>query len=148
MLCFSLLRVQPLFGLGFYLFLPDVYLGSTMRRRHCYDTLSGGASVTGYGALKKARKVAIASFYATAIQVLIVTMGSEQYCVALWSDDMSAWLTRKIHALLPFALFNSLVARRLTLLLPIRENPAIQGLRDKLVADLKPSFRYIDCEKN
>ena len=36
-----------------------VYLGSTM---HCYDILSGGASVTGYSTLKKARKVAIASF--------------------------------------------------------------------------------------
>ena len=46
-----------------------------------------------------------------------------------------------------FCLFNSLVARRLTLLLPKRENPAIQGLRDKLVMDLKPCFRYIDYEK-
>ena len=44
---------------------------------HCYDTiLSGGASVTGNSDLKNARKVALASFYATAIQALIVTMGS------------------------------------------------------------------------
>ena len=48
---------------------------------------------------------------------------------------------------MPFVFFNSLVARRLTLLLPKRENPAIQGLRDKLVMDLKPCFRYIDNEK-
>ena len=47
------------------IFQGDVYLGSTM---HCYDILSGGASVTGYSVLKKARKVALASFYATAIQ--------------------------------------------------------------------------------
>ena len=46
---------------------------------HCYDILSGGASVTGYSVLKKARKVALASFYATAIQALLVTMGLEQY---------------------------------------------------------------------
>ena len=53
---------------------------------HCYyDILvSGGASVTGYtSGLKKARKVALASFYATAIQALIVTMGLEQYCITL-----------------------------------------------------------------
>ena len=42
---------------------------------HCYDILSGGASVTGYGVLKNVRKVALASFYATAIQALLVTMG-------------------------------------------------------------------------
>ena len=42
---------------------------------HCYDILSGGASVTGYSVLKNARKVALASFYATAIQALVVTMG-------------------------------------------------------------------------
>ena len=42
------------------IFQGDVYLGSTM---HCYDILSGGASlVTGYSDLKKARKVALASF--------------------------------------------------------------------------------------
>ena len=46
---------------------------------HCYDILSGGASVTGYGALKNARKGALASFYATAIQALLVrTLGLEQ----------------------------------------------------------------------
>ena len=43
---------------------------------HCYDiSLSGGASVTGDSDLKNARKVAaLASFYATAIQALIMTM--------------------------------------------------------------------------
>ena len=70
-----------------------------------------------------------------------MTMGSEQYCAAL-SDDMIDNFCDTA-----FCLFNSLVARRLTLLLPKSENPAIQGLRDKLVADLKPCFRYIDCEK-
>ena len=55
---------------------------------HCYaDILSGGASVTGYGVLKNARKVALASFYATAIQALLVTMGLEQYCDTL-SDNI------------------------------------------------------------
>ena len=66
------------------IFQGDVYLGSTM---HCYDTLSGGASVAGYSDLKKARKVVLASFYATAIQALIVTMGLEQYCDTL-TDNM------------------------------------------------------------
>ena len=97
---------------------------------HCYDILSGGASVTGNSALKNARKVALASFYG---QALIVTMGSEQYCVAL-SDDMIDNFCATA-----FSLFNSLVARRLTLLLPKRENPAIQGC-----------FRYsvrVDCDK-
>ena len=46
-----------------------------------------------------------------------------------------------------FSLFNSLVARRLTLLLPKRENPARQGLREKLVMDLKPCIRYLDGDK-
>ena len=44
-------------------------------------------SVNGYSDLKNARKVALASFYATAIHALIVTMGLEQYCVTL-TDDM------------------------------------------------------------
>ena len=35
-----------------------------------------------------------------------------------------------------FCLFNSLVARRLTLLLPKSKNPDMQVLRDKLVLDL------------
>ena len=98
-------------------------------------------SVTGYSDLKNARKVALASFYATAIQALIVTMGLEQYCVTL-TDDMI-----DIFCADAFCLFNSLVARRLTFLLPKSKNSAIQGLRDKLVMDLKPSFRYIDNEK-
>ena len=43
-----------------------------------YHYLAGGASVTGYSdSLKNARKVALASFYATAIQALIMTMGLE-----------------------------------------------------------------------
>ena len=46
-----------------------------------------------------------------------------------------------------FCLFNSLVARRLTLLLPKSKNPDMQGSRDKLVLDLEPCFRYLDIEK-
>ena len=53
--------------------------------------------------LKNARKVAVASFYATAIQALIVTMGLEQYCVTL-TDDMI-----DIFCADAFCLFNSLV---------------------------------------
>ena len=70
-----------------------------------------------------------------------LTMGSEQYCVAL-SDDMIDNFCATA-----FCLFNSLVARRMTLLLPNRENSAIQGLKEKLVMDLKPCFRYVDCDK-
>ena len=43
-----------------------------------------------------------------------------------------------------FCLFNSLVARRLTLLLPKSNSPDMQVLRDKLVLDLAPCFRYLD----
>ena len=47
-----------------------------------------------------------------------------------------------------FCLFNSLVARRLTLLLlvlPKSNNPDMQVLIDKLVLDLlEPCFRYLD----
>ena len=46
-----------------------------------------------------------------------------------------------------FCLFNSLVARRLTLLLPKSKNPDMQVLRDKLVLDLEPCFRYLDNDK-
>ena len=46
-----------------------------------------------------------------------------------------------------FSLFNSLVARRLTLLLPKSNNPDMQVLRDKLVLDLEPCFRYLDNDK-
>ena len=49
-----------------------------------HDILSGGASVTEYSALKNARKVALASFNATAIQALIVThygLGTVLCCV-------------------------------------------------------------------
>ena len=38
--------------------------------------------------LKKARKVALASFYATAIQALIVTLGLDQYCTNTLTDNM------------------------------------------------------------
>ena len=41
----------------------------------------------------------------------------------------------------------SLVARRLTLLLPKSINPDMQVLRDKLVLDLEPCFRYLDKDK-
>ena len=54
---------------------------------HCYDILSGGASVTGYSVLRNARNLALSSFYATAIQALVVTMGLELYCDTL-SDNM------------------------------------------------------------
>ena len=68
------------------------------------DILSGGGpSVTGYSAvLKNARKVALASFYVTAIQALIVTMGLEQYCDTL-SDNMI-----EVFCADAFCLFNSL----------------------------------------
>ena len=48
---------------------------------------------------------------------------------------------------MPFCLFNSLVARRLTLLLPKSKNPDMQVLRDKLVLDLEPCFRYLENDK-
>ena len=81
---------------------------------HCYDILSGGASVIGYSVvLKKARKVALASFYATAIQALIVTMGLEQYCNTLAVNMIDNFCADA------FCLFNSLVARRLTLRLSL-----------------------------
>ena len=96
---------------------------------HCYDILSGGASVPGYGTLKKARKVAIASFYATAIQALVVTMAlsgaGRQYCVELTDVMIETFCSTA------FCLFNSLVARRLTLLrLPKNVNLDVKRKRD------------------
>ena len=84
--------------------------------------------------------MALASFYATAIQALLVTMaGLEQYCDTL-SDNMI-----DIFCADAFCLFNSLVARRLTLLLPKCNSPDMQVIRDKLaVLDLEPCFRYLD----
>ena len=108
------------------IFQGDVY--SRVNNAGCYDILSGGASVTGYSVLKKARKVALASFYATAIQALIVTMGLEQYCNTLTNNMIDNFCADA------FCLFNSLVARRLTLLLPKGKNPDMQVLRDKLVS--------------
>ena len=46
-----------------------------------------------------------------------------------------------------FCLFNSLVARRLALLLPKCNNPDMQVIRDKLVLDLEPCFRYLDKDR-
>ena len=94
---------------------------------HCYDILSGGASVTGCGVLKNARKVALASFYATAIQALLVTDGLGAVLPDTLSDNMI-----DVFCADAFCLFNSLVARRLTLLLPKSNSPDMQVIRDKL----------------
>ena len=84
--------------------------------------------------------MALASFYATAIQALLVTMGLEQYCDTL-SDNMIDVFCADAFCFI----FNSLVARRLTLLLPKSNSPDMQVIRDKpLVLDLEPCFRYLD----
>ena len=82
--------------------------------------------------------MALASFYATAIQALLVTMGLEQYCDTLSDNMIDVFCTDA------FCLFNSLVARRLILLLSKCNSPDMQVIRDNLVLDLEPCFRYLD----
>ena len=73
-----------------------------------------------------------------------MTMGSEQYCVALVvSDDMIDNFCATC-SLLFIQLSGSSKEADSSFTKGRERNPAIvQGLRDKLVMDLKPCFRYI-----